>query len=266
MRTRQQKEFIMRTSSAERALNVNTNSERMKNLMQAGYVPVKAMIVSVDPPFITIPCQFNPSEIRFSKGTRWSDSTEEAGNNAPTLAKRNVPKSYFKHGEAPRLKMSLFFDTSEVGHMDVRHYTDLLVALTVINPTTKASGEERPSLVKFIWGMFSASLTMSFTGYIPSVDLTFSLFLPDGTPVRAEAEIELVAVSSMLPFQNPTSRSEARQMWVVTEGQTLDWIAYQAYGDPSHWRHIAEANGLLDPRNLKPGQVLKLTPLPPPGL
>lgn len=253
-------------NSLGRALNVNTNSDRAQSMLQAGYVPVKAMIVSVDPPFITIPCQFNPSEIRFSKGTRWGNSAEEGGGNSPTLAKRNVPKSYFKHGEAPRLKMDLFFDTSEVGRMDVRYYTDLLVALTVINPATKISGEERPPLVKFIWGMFSASLTMSFTGYIPSVDLKFSLFLPDGTPVRAEAEIELVAVSSMLPFQNPTSRAEARQMWIVTEGQTLDWIAHQVYGDASQWRHIADVNGLLDPRNLRPGQILKLTPLPVSGL
>jgi hypothetical protein len=239
---------------------------REARLLQAGYVPVKAMIVSVDPPFLTIPCQFNPSEIRFSKGANWNDGTTQGeGDATPSLAKRNVPKSFFKHGQAPRLSMSLFFDTSETGRMDVRYYTDMLVALTLINPLTKVSGEERPSLVKFIWGMFSASLTMSFTGYIPSVDLTFSLFLPDGTPVRAEAEIELIAVSSMLPFQNPTSRSEARQMWVVTEGQTLDWIAYQTYGDPAQWRHIADANGLLDPRNLKPGQVLKLTPLPSPA-
>ncbi len=243
----------------------NFDADRAARMLDAGYVPVKAMIVSIDPPFLTIPCQFNPGEIRFSKGTNWSNGTEDDANNAPNLAKRNVPKSYFKHGQAPRLSMSLFFDTSETGRMDVRYYTVLLVALTLINPSTKVSGEERPSLVKFIWGMFSASLTMSFTGYIPSVDLTFSLFLPDGTPVRAEAEIELVAVSSMLPFQNPTSRSEARQMWVVTEGQTLDWIAYQTYGDPAHWRHIADTNGLLDPRNLKPGQVLKLTPLPTPG-
>ncbi len=245
---------------------LNFNVQRAARVVEAGHVPVKAMIVSVDPPFLTIPCQFNPSEIRFSKGTVWSDGRKgDDDDNAPNLAKRNVPKSYFKHGEAPRLRMSLFFDTSEMEHMDVRYYTDLLVALTLINPATKVSGEERPSLVKFIWGMFSASLTMSFTGYIPSVDLTFSLFLPDGTPVRAEAEIELVAVSSMLPFQNPTSRSEARQMWVVTEGQTLDWIAYQTYGDPAQWRHIAQANGLRDPRNLRPGQVLKLTPLPSPG-
>ncbi len=49
---------------------------------------------------------------------------------------------------------------------------------------------------------------------------------------------------------------------MVHEGQTLDWIAYQEYGDPAYWRHIAETNDLANPKDLRPGQVLKLTPLP----
>jgi nucleoid-associated protein YgaU len=244
------------------ALNINT--ARMGRVLQAGYVPVKAMIVSIDPPFITVPCQFNPSEIKFSKSTRWSNDSDKYDEYQAnrTVKRQNTPKAEFMSGEAPRLKMTLFFDTTSVGHMDVRYYTDLLVALTIMNPLTKLMGFERPPLCKFIWGMFSASLTMAFTAYIPSVDITFSMFLPDGTPVRAEAEIEMIAVSSMLPFQNPTSRSEARSIWVVTEGQTLDWIASQNYGDPAHWRHIAKTNNLMNPKDLRPGQILKLTPLP----
>ncbi|NJM39843.1 MAG: LysM peptidoglycan-binding domain-containing protein [Anaerolineae bacterium] len=45
-------------------------------------------------------------------------------------------------------------------------------------------------------------------------------------------------------------------------GETLDYIAYQHYGDAAQWRHIAQANNLLNPKNLRPGLVLKLTPLP----
>ncbi len=242
---------------------LNINATRAVNVLRAGYVPVKAMIVSVDPPFITVPCQFNPSEIQFSKSTHWSNDTKKEGTDCEkrTVKRQNIPKAEFSSGEAPRLKMQLFFDTTSVGHLDVRMYTDLLVLLTVMNPLTQLFGFERPPLVKFIWGMFSASLTMAFTAYIPSVDIKFTMFLPDGTPVRAEAEIEFVAVSSMLPFQNPTSRSEARTIWVVTEGQTIDWIAAQNYGDPAHWRHIAKTNNLMNPKDLRPGQVLKLTPL-----
>jgi nucleoid-associated protein YgaU len=42
----------------------------------------------------------------------------------------------------------------------------------------------------------------------------------------------------------------------------LDWIAYQEYGAPAYWRHIAETNNLDDPKALYPGQILKLVPLP----
>lgn len=224
-------------------------------------LPISAFIIGVDPPFITIPCQYNPDSVKFSKGTRWSNGRDEGGKQT---GKRNVPRSYFKGGESPELSMTLIFDTSEEAHMDVRIYTDLLLALTLINPLNKMIyGEVRPSHCKFIWGMFSTSLTMSFTAYIPSVDLKFDAFLSDGTPVHAEADVKFVAVSSMLPFQNPTSRSEARSICVVTEGQTIDLIAHQEYGDPAAWRHIAKVNGLTDPRKLKPGQVLRLTPLPP---
>ena len=46
------------------------------------------------------------------------------------------------------------------------------------------------------------------------------------------------------------------------EGERLDWIAYQEYGNPRHWRHIADVNDLANPFDLRSGQVLKLTPLP----
>jgi nucleoid-associated protein YgaU len=225
-------------------------------------IPVSAVIQLMDPPYIPIPCQFNPSEIRFSRGTRWSSDSEYGWfDDDKTPPRRDVPIGQFKNGEAPRLKMTLFFDTTALG-MDVRAFTDLLVALTIINPLTELEGFSRPSYVKFIWGMFSASMTMAFTAYIPDVNINFSMFLADGTPVRAEVEVEFVATSSMLPFQNPTSRSEARSIWVVTEGQTIDWIAAQNYGSPSQWRHIAKTNNLSNPKDLRPGQVLKITPLP----
>ena len=40
------------------------------------------------------------------------------------------------------------------------------------------------------------------------------------------------------------------------------WIAYKEYGDPNHWRHIAQANGITNPMALRPGQVLNIVPLP----
>jgi nucleoid-associated protein YgaU len=49
---------------------------------------------------------------------------------------------------------------------------------------------------------------------------------------------------------------------VVKERDTLDWIAYDEYGDTAMWRFIAETNNLDNPQRLTPGQVLAIAPPP----
>jgi nucleoid-associated protein YgaU len=49
---------------------------------------------------------------------------------------------------------------------------------------------------------------------------------------------------------------------MVKEGDTIDWIAFDEYGDCAMWRYIADTNGLDDPGRLRPGQVLAIAPMP----
>src|SRR6266850_2257609 len=44
-------------------------------------------------------------------------------------------------------------------------------------------------------------------------------------------------------------------------GETLALIAHEEYDDPAEWRRIADANGIVDPRDVKPGTVLTLPPI-----
>jgi nucleoid-associated protein YgaU len=108
-------------------------------------------------------------------------------------------------------------------------------------------------------------MMLSKMSYVKKVEIDYTMFRADGTPLRAEVDLTLTEYDlgwlSAIPM-NPTSMSEARKTWVVTEGQTLDWIAYQEYGNSIHWRHIAQVNHLTNPRDLRSGQILKLTPLP----
>ncbi len=239
---------------------LNIDPERSRRNLQAGYVPVKALIVMMDPPYLSIPCQFNPARITFSHSSKWNETA---------LSGSDESHKDFAGGESAKLDMELFFDTTSVPRMDVRIYTDPLVSMTMRNPITK-----RPPRVRFVWGMFAASplgiaaaiagkvFTTAFKGYLNGVSVKFTMFLPDGTPTRAEADVSFISDERLeLPFTNPTSRSEARQVWTVTEGQTLDWIAHRVYGNASAWRRIAEANNLEDPRALRNGQVLRLPPL-----
>jgi nucleoid-associated protein YgaU len=48
---------------------------------------------------------------------------------------------------------------------------------------------------------------------------------------------------------------------VLRRGETLHSLAAQEYGDPSRWRHIAAANGITNPRNVRPGTSLTIPTL-----
>jgi hypothetical protein len=221
--------------------------------------------------------RFNPDKLQLGKKSTWK--TEK-------VPGANIGITTFGGGDPMTLSLDLFFDTTKTGE-DVRKYTSALLELTMVPFGTAATitslyqaqqqAEEQaegagapfaaqmtaigsqPPKCKFIWGRFT-----SFEAYVESVNTTFTMFLQDGTPVRARAKVKLKQIEDMgmYPPQNPTTRSAARKTWVVREGQRLDWIAYQEYGDPALWRYLARANNLDDPKDLRPGQVLDLTLVP----
>ena len=203
----------------------------------------------------TIPCMFRPTEISISKSARWESPNKEDKGGDPK-PQHNVPHKNFSGGEAAKLTLELFFDTTATGK-DVRGITDKLFSLVMIRKDTKKP--PTAPYCRFVWGKIT-----SFMSVVTAVSVKYALFLPDGTPVRAEASLSLEQAldETKLTGQNPTSFSDARKLRVVTEGETLDWIAYQEYGDPAQWRHIAQTNNLMNPQDLRSGQLLKLTPLP----
>jgi len=197
-------------------------------------------------PVATIPIMFNPEKLRFDKSVHWHEVR---------TAKRNAPTARFGGGGPEKLNLKLFLDSSKAGFVGVQGYVFILKQLLKKPPVLL----DQPPLVQFVWGLTSSQMS-----YIESMDYEYTLFTPGGKPLQAEVTLSLVEYDmgwlGLLPI-NPTSRSEARKTWVVVEGQTLDWIAYQEYGDSSAWRHIAQVNNLKNPMQLRSGQILKLTPL-----
>jgi nucleoid-associated protein YgaU len=198
-----------------------------------------------------VKCQFNPNEYTLSKTNQWTVKAKKG---------MNVGKTDFGGGQPASLKLQLFFNTTDTGE-DVRKQTEKLWDLMMVDANNKnpKTNKGEPPRCRFQWGK-----GRYFTAVIKSITQKFTMFLDDGTPVRATLDVTFQQYTDEKLFdpQNPTSRSEARKVWVVVEGQTLDWIAYQEYGDSAHWRHIAETNNLPNPRALRPGQVLNLVPLP----
>ena len=192
---------------------------------------------------------FNPNKLLFVKSARWAPAH---------LPQRDSAPQQFLYSEPATLTLELFFDTYEQGQ-DVRDYTKQIYALT----TVEEHGElHRPPLVKLVWGAYDFD---DFQWVLNSLSQTFSLFLPDGRPVRANLactfrqwrsdEVE----QKLLNLHSP----DVAKTRTLLRGETLSSIAAEEYNDPALWRPIAEANGIDNPRRVQPGQVLSIPRLVP---
>lgn len=213
---------------------------------------VKAVVIELDKktgeprfPGGVTPVLFNPSEISKQKSNRYPDQTVQG---------RETPQNQFTGGDAGTISMELFFDTYEE-KIPVSLFTERIEAIASIE---RESHEPPPC--QFVWGAF-----MSFKAHLQSVNTRYTMFLPTGIPVRARMDVTFKEYD---PSQEgnreaPLQSSDRTKVRTVTEGDTLWLIAAREYGDPGKWRPIAEANGIENPRALKPGSELVLPPLEP---
>ena len=185
---------------------------------------------------------FNPNQYSVDK----ANQIAEVG--IPGL---EAPILQYVHGNTRTLSMELYFDTFEE-QQDVSAHTKKVYDLLRIDPSTHA-----PPICRITWGKFQ------FRGVLDHVSGKFTLFLADGTPVRATLGVtfkEFIDVK-VLVRQQPTQSSDHYKTRVVKSGDRIDNIAGEEYGDAAKWRPIADANRLDDPRSLPPGQALLIPAL-----
>jgi hypothetical protein len=201
--------------------------------------PVKAYLETEDQKKITF--LFNPKELSYNRSVSWRDQQSPL---------ENAPQLTFDRGTSATISFELQMDTTDTGD-DVSVHTNALLALMKVNTTKK-----RPPIVRLGWGR-----TTSFKCVVTSVNVSFTYFGSDGTPLRARANVSLKQFmdEASHPLQNPTSGTRrSERLHQVRPGETLDRIAYQAYGDPTQWRLIAQRNGVKDPMRLPAGMSLIL--------
>jgi nucleoid-associated protein YgaU len=89
------------------------------------------------------------------------------------------------------------------------------------------------------------------------------MFLADGKPCRATANLSIKqAETAQEQLQKtPNNSPDHTKRRTLKMGETLALIAHEEYDDPGEWRRIADANDIIDPRDVKPGTVLTLPPI-----
>ena len=198
-----------------------------------------------------IDCWFNPSEYTITKSNKWK---------IEPVVGSGLPTAQFGGSDAQKLTLDLLFDAADHESGDVRGITNALFAAMAVDKK-HASGKNsgRPPTIEFGWGS-----TTTFQAVCDSLSVQFTMFRPNGTPVRAKAKVSLLQAEPTVGKgpQNPTTRGTAGlSTHVVRDGDSLQSVAHQAYGDPTLWRRIAEANGIDDPMSLPRGTVLSIPTL-----
>jgi nucleoid-associated protein YgaU len=209
----------------------------------------KARIMNLDTGEV-VTALFNPKEYTFSKSNSWGGG-EQGGSQA------NAGELKFTSGQNISMKLQLVFDTYHMPSTpDVRSFTDGLWKMMKIDKslTSSASEHGRPPKVKFFWGT-----TWGFDAVIENLSQQFTMFLPNGLPVRAIVDMTLKEVRDheASPFTNPTSGGiGGERVHLVRQGDTLARIAEETMGSARHWRAIAEFNNLESVRDLSTGSSL----------
>ena len=208
-----------------------------------------------------LPVQFNPSQLQLSRSVKINRKTgvgrDDAGEAMDVAS-----------GGIGTLKVTLLFDAySAYGTAQptppppepAPAALDKKVVAAVNG--FKALVRYAPELhsvpkVTFVWGE-----NLNFEGKVASISTRYTMFETDGTPVRAELEVEIwgedkheANARKNMPFESP-DRTKSR---FLPYGEQLWLLAGQEYGDPGQWKAIADANGILNPRAVNRARTVRV--------
>jgi hypothetical protein len=211
--------------------------------------------------------QFNPDSLKVSFANQIVAPSGSGDKNGPQTQQ-------FVGAGTTKLAATLYFDvTSELPQgldpvNDVRKLTQRVAYF--ITPVGQPQGQPTkfiPPAVRFLWGSFQ------FDGIMESMEETLELFSFEGRPLRASVAIaitqqKITAFSFNAANDAPaaTRRGGAAPgtspITEATAGASIQSLtANQPNGGAGlEWQAIAQANGIENPRMLKPGQMIDLNP------
>ncbi len=117
--------------------------------------------------------------------------------------------------------------------------------------------EHEPRYVEIVFG------SLSYKGRLMDLDITYTLFNPEGKPLRARATATFAASMEayLAEAKNQTSSPDMTHVRTVIAGDTLPELTRKVYGSDRHYLEVARYNRLQNFRKLPPGTKITFPPL-----
>lgn len=210
---------------------------------------------------------FNPNTLQFKHSADWNVT-----NISGQVANHERHVFDFKDTRPVDLSFNLFFDISKEIDLSANllalelpgiwgeraRLKNFSARLEKLAQLARVDQElHRPPRCKLLWGT-----KLLLHGVLTSLDQKFTAFTQDGTPTRAEFSCTFTSVPSEAQKRRGELHSaDVAKRRVIRQGDTLQSIAREEYGDPSLWRPIARQNRIAHPLQLVPGTQLLIPPL-----
>jgi nucleoid-associated protein YgaU len=117
--------------------------------------------------------------------------------------------------------------------------------------------EHKPNNLKVIWGR------LLFKCVLNELNLEYTLFRADGTPLRATATAKFVGyIEDELRLAMENNKSpDVTHVRVIRDGEKLQDHVFAIYDNPSLYLEVARVNRIVNFRRLTTGHALQFPPL-----
>ncbi len=190
----------------------------------------------------------NPDTIKWQRNIEY--------NNRQSQDSSTTSQTY-KHTPSDRLSFDMVIDCTGVVDAKRRNMAKEVKALESVIFTYNGK-IHRPNFVKIQWGK-----NITFKSVLKTFNTSYTLFKPDGSPLRAKISLTFgayVSCKTRKKLDNDQSMDLSHYVTTV-DGETLPGLCKKIWDDYTPYIQLAKYNDLNKFRHLKGGRKLVLPPI-----
>ncbi len=189
----------------------------------------------------------NPENYKLKSEQQYNTSDTTDGSSAQTARYKGAGTGLFE--------IILFFDGTGIISKDkvddqINEVKDLVY---------KFNGDiHEPNYLRVYWGTQSL-----FQGRLKSWNVNYTMLDMDGSPLRAEVTVIILASVSAKKkaLEEQKNSADLTHIRTVLDGDNLPLMCYRIYGNSNYYMKVARYNELTDFRDIKPGDTIIFPPV-----